>query len=630
MKALKEKRNSFRSLWRMGLVILSVFALVFVACGDSSAGDPIAPNAPNPNIGGSDRDNGDETPEPPFVQMPVDKVPDRLVVARSPQRFSKEGQPPVLTGAIIDVWYTDGSMERFNTISSTMFGTMPAILGEEQINMADATTPKHAVIQIYHVDNPQAKANITLPGVRALDLAAARGTPTGNVWWASGNKAGVTAPTAFAAAVYGSGRNTGVDLGSTAFTGEVFQDVGVPTIAGLTVRAKYIDFDSTLPPVLNGGDSGITINVANGGVSAISAEWETLTLTQEHIYSDYQRAGGQYVPYGIDTSGTTNMIYIMVSRSPNTTAAVNRDVYIRLPMTGTFHYVRRVEVVDVDWQKAVASTRYPYFTQASALAVNAAATGATPAALITARQNAWTWELIGAALKLRVYYQGYEGYIDRDVSYFRKAVELGIAGVVNDPAEAFAIDPTEEGYAELLIGYYYSARSNSTTQPPDRNPIQVGDFTNAARYKIPVAMFVEASGNLRKQTTAGEGEENDLEFIALKRTEPGFGQMSDNQLNAIQRTYEFWGQFQYESEPPIDALIIPGTDFRKPFFNNNPFADRNEIESVEVSFEVPNASTLRRADVYGPTDARVAQYTPFIGEGDSFNVTVYPSTYDRK
>ena len=40
MKALKEKRISLRSLWRMGLVVLSVFALAFVACGDSDSGEP--------------------------------------------------------------------------------------------------------------------------------------------------------------------------------------------------------------------------------------------------------------------------------------------------------------------------------------------------------------------------------------------------------------------------------------------------------------------------------------------------------------------------------------------------------------------------------------------------------------
>jgi hypothetical protein len=40
MKALKEKRISLRSLWRRGLVILSLFALVFASCGDSDSSEP--------------------------------------------------------------------------------------------------------------------------------------------------------------------------------------------------------------------------------------------------------------------------------------------------------------------------------------------------------------------------------------------------------------------------------------------------------------------------------------------------------------------------------------------------------------------------------------------------------------
>jgi len=42
MKALKEKRISLRSLWRRGLVILSLFALVFASCADSDNDTPEA------------------------------------------------------------------------------------------------------------------------------------------------------------------------------------------------------------------------------------------------------------------------------------------------------------------------------------------------------------------------------------------------------------------------------------------------------------------------------------------------------------------------------------------------------------------------------------------------------------
>jgi len=46
MKALKEKRISLRSLWRRGLVILSLFALVFASCSDSSSGGSSSSNGP--------------------------------------------------------------------------------------------------------------------------------------------------------------------------------------------------------------------------------------------------------------------------------------------------------------------------------------------------------------------------------------------------------------------------------------------------------------------------------------------------------------------------------------------------------------------------------------------------------
>ena len=46
MKALKEKRIGLRSLWRRGLVILSLFALVFASCSDSSGTDVEVPTEP--------------------------------------------------------------------------------------------------------------------------------------------------------------------------------------------------------------------------------------------------------------------------------------------------------------------------------------------------------------------------------------------------------------------------------------------------------------------------------------------------------------------------------------------------------------------------------------------------------
>ena len=82
MKALKEKRISLRSLWRRGLVILSLFALVFASCGESS---------------GVDESGG----------VPIA----RIVVRDPPANDQYFGMPVDLTGTTLEVWYTNGKKE---------------------------------------------------------------------------------------------------------------------------------------------------------------------------------------------------------------------------------------------------------------------------------------------------------------------------------------------------------------------------------------------------------------------------------------------------------------------------------------------------------------------------------------
>ena len=82
MKALKEKRISLRSLWRRGLVILSLFALVFASCGESS---------------GVDESGG------PTIA--------RIKVRDNPKNDQYFGMPVDLTGTTLEVWYTDGKKE---------------------------------------------------------------------------------------------------------------------------------------------------------------------------------------------------------------------------------------------------------------------------------------------------------------------------------------------------------------------------------------------------------------------------------------------------------------------------------------------------------------------------------------
>jgi len=93
MKALKEKRNSIRSLWRMGLVILSVFALSFVACADS----------------------GGEGGTPPGGGAIAQKIPVSITVATPPIESTvgpvHEGMVISPAGIVLNVTYSDGTYD---------------------------------------------------------------------------------------------------------------------------------------------------------------------------------------------------------------------------------------------------------------------------------------------------------------------------------------------------------------------------------------------------------------------------------------------------------------------------------------------------------------------------------------
>jgi hypothetical protein len=100
MKALKEKRVSLRSFLRRGLVILSLFALVFAfaACSDSDDGgtDPTDPTGPT---------------SPPAGPEVVS-----ISILQQPTKRSYQGMPAVLTGLVAEVTFSDNTVE---TISET-------------------------------------------------------------------------------------------------------------------------------------------------------------------------------------------------------------------------------------------------------------------------------------------------------------------------------------------------------------------------------------------------------------------------------------------------------------------------------------------------------------------------------
>jgi len=99
MKALKEKRFSLRSLIRGGLVILSLFALVFaIGCNTSSDPDP----GPGP---GPDNSNPTVAPTVPYAIS--------ISVEGKPSNPSFQGLAPDLTGITVRVVWSNSQVPEF-------------------------------------------------------------------------------------------------------------------------------------------------------------------------------------------------------------------------------------------------------------------------------------------------------------------------------------------------------------------------------------------------------------------------------------------------------------------------------------------------------------------------------------
>ena len=102
MKALKEKRISLRSLWRMGLVVLSVFALAFVACGNSDEGGGV--------LTPPDQSGNTSGPIPVFIS--VEDMP----LQYTSKGEAYEGQKIMLDGIKLNVQSKDLKFTQENDI----------------------------------------------------------------------------------------------------------------------------------------------------------------------------------------------------------------------------------------------------------------------------------------------------------------------------------------------------------------------------------------------------------------------------------------------------------------------------------------------------------------------------------
>jgi len=123
MKALKEKRLSLRSFFRRGLVILSLFALVFASCNDgSSTTDPTDPTNP---------------------VVPPAKVPVSIEILDQPSNPSYQGMAPDITGVKIRVlWSTGGYEELGGDLRAQGFYPSPDYCDEPGKGWDGTTAPE--------------------------------------------------------------------------------------------------------------------------------------------------------------------------------------------------------------------------------------------------------------------------------------------------------------------------------------------------------------------------------------------------------------------------------------------------------------------------------------------------------
>jgi hypothetical protein len=149
MKALKEKRIGLRSLWRRGLVILSLFALVFASCNAT--------------------DDDDDVVVPPTTNPPVVVGPGlmKIEIKSAPTEKSYEGQPINLKGLEVLVRYEGGyqnnkyytpesSGVKFSTYPPYAAGVLGAVSGSASSEFGWAAMRDYTLL----VDLPDGNSGI--------------------------------------------------------------------------------------------------------------------------------------------------------------------------------------------------------------------------------------------------------------------------------------------------------------------------------------------------------------------------------------------------------------------------------------------------------------------------------------
>jgi hypothetical protein len=510
--------------------------------------------------------------------------------------YSFEGQAPNLTGLTIRGWYSDGHIVNFtNAQVKSNFKTIPAILGEAQINTATAaaTTPAPTVIYIYHSSAPTVLTPITLPGVDAL-RAIGRGTSN------DGN------PSATAESLKKGvwGVTDGVYLDGTYNDKEFFEDGPAPVITTGPILVQYQGLIAT----------GSTY-VKNHAPTPLSpaAYVATLPITADHLFVDYKgdflgssptSAFSYGVNAGVDVAN--GVINVLVSRGTTHGGPSNRSIYVAVPFDrSNFHYVRDIEVTGFTFASEDADGKkdWPFLIQSDLLGKNEAW---------------WNEKLISSKIKLNVYYDNSTTVNPRDDTFFQRSVSLGVGGIMNWRALAPGVtakpnvsDTDGEDFGQITIGYY-----TSLPLAAGRTPIKKGDFSNAVVYKLPIATYVEGSAEMRLKKNAVPAR--DLVFFVdsvANQTAAGRS-ITATQLKALQESYQYVGEFDLDGTR-VKKELIPSSEWKANWFS--PAFVTSEIdEAFEVTFSPPRAEVVN------------GNYAMFAGEEASFTIKLYPRDYDLK
>ena len=168
MKALKEKRVSLRSVFRRGLVILSLFALAFASCGDSGSG----------SNGETDPSNGGTGPtNPPITPA---RFVERIEVRKHPTMYSFEAADPDLSGLQVAVYWNEGGatsleivdVEKMETEKSNRFYVLPPVAFVDNPGTNNTALSTQGTYKLYYKDaSTVLGVDLYIPAVRALDTA---------------------------------------------------------------------------------------------------------------------------------------------------------------------------------------------------------------------------------------------------------------------------------------------------------------------------------------------------------------------------------------------------------------------------------------------------------------------------